>query len=242
MGSVPVTEEMNAEKFRVLASTAIEEINRRGKLAIVVGGSGLYIKALTHGLAPLPAVDPKLRAELNALSLEELNARLAAVDPSGAKKIDQQNKRRVVQGAGDFRADRRAGFRATVAMERTAPQNAAAFCFCAIASNSIHASINGWRRCFATALRRKSPRLARSARPPPRPLVSTKSALCWQEKQVPSECLAAIQQATRRYAKRQLTWFRRQTNLEPLNLSLLKDHAAAVDWILQKVSLLPPLE
>jgi tRNA A37 N6-isopentenylltransferase MiaA len=56
------------------------------------------------------------------------------------------------------------------------------------------------------------------------------------------ECIAAIQQATRRYAKRQLTWFRRQSNLEPLNLSLLKDHAAAVDWILQKVSLLPLLD
>ena len=42
-----MTEEMSAEKFRVLASTAIEEINRRGRLAIVVGGSGLYIKALT---------------------------------------------------------------------------------------------------------------------------------------------------------------------------------------------------
>jgi tRNA A37 N6-isopentenylltransferase MiaA len=54
--------------------------------------------------------------------------------------------------------------------------------------------------------------------------------------------VAAIQQATRRYAKRQLTWFRRQLSFEPLNLSLLKDHAAAVDWILQKVSLLPPLE
>jgi tRNA A37 N6-isopentenylltransferase MiaA len=47
-------------------------------------------------------------------------------------------------------------------------------------------------------------------------------------------CIAAIQQATRRYAKRQLTWFRQQPNFEPLNLSLLKDHAAAVDWILQK--------
>ena len=56
-----------------------------------------------------------------------------------------------------------------------------------------------------------------------------------------AECRAAIQQATRRYAKRQLTWFRRQPNLEALNLSLLKDHAAAVDWILQKVALLPVL-
>ena len=45
---------MNAEKYRRAASRAIEEIQSRDKLAIVVGGSGLYIKALTHGLAPFP--------------------------------------------------------------------------------------------------------------------------------------------------------------------------------------------
>jgi tRNA dimethylallyltransferase len=46
------------------------------------------------------------------------------------------------------------------------------------------------------------------------------------------QCVAAIQQATRRYAKRQLTWFRRQTNFRPLNLSLLS-HNEAVTWISQ---------
>jgi tRNA dimethylallyltransferase len=51
-----------------------------------------------------------------------------------------------------------------------------------------------------------------------------------------AQCIAAIQQSTRRYAKRQLTWFRRQTNLEPLNLSLLS-HDEAVKWITQRVSL-----
>ena len=56
-----LTEEMNAEKFRRVAWRAIDEINSRGRLAIVVGGSGLYIKALTHGLAPLPESDPELR-------------------------------------------------------------------------------------------------------------------------------------------------------------------------------------
>ena len=45
------------------------------------------------------------------------------------------------------------------------------------------------------------------------------------------QCVAAIQQATRRYAKRQLTWFRRQTNFEPLNLSLLS-HNEAAKWTL----------
>ncbi len=102
INSVPATEEMSAEKFRALAVAAIGEINRRGKLALIVGGSGLYLKALTHGLAPLPAVDVKLRAELNALSLDDLNARLAKVDPSGAEKIDWQNKRRVVRALEIF--------------------------------------------------------------------------------------------------------------------------------------------
>jgi tRNA dimethylallyltransferase len=62
-----------------------------------------------------------------------------------------------------------------------------------------------------------------------------------EEKLSLPECVATIQRKTRRYAKRQLTWFRQQPNFEALNLSLLKDHSAAVDWILQKVSLLSPL-
>ena len=79
---VSVTEQMNAEKFRKLAETAIADINARGKLALVVGGSGLY---------------PELRSELNALPLDELNSRLAQVDPQIATKVDQKNKRRVVR-------------------------------------------------------------------------------------------------------------------------------------------------
>src|SRR4030095_17176435 len=51
IGTTPPQEEMNAEKFRVAAATAINEIHSRGKLAIVVGGSGIYIKALSYGLA-----------------------------------------------------------------------------------------------------------------------------------------------------------------------------------------------
>jgi tRNA A37 N6-isopentenylltransferase MiaA len=50
----------------------------------------------------------------------------------------------------------------------------------------------------------------------------------------PAECIAAIQQATRRYAKRQLTWFRHQSNFEALNLSLLS-HVKAVEWIAERV-------
>src|SRR5881398_1351528 len=67
IGTTPLHEEMNAEKYRRAATRAIEEIHSRGKLAIVVGGSGLYLKALTDGLAPVPEFDPKLREKLNAM-------------------------------------------------------------------------------------------------------------------------------------------------------------------------------
>src|ERR1700747_978854 len=74
IGTLPITEEMNAEKFRKLAFQAISKIHSRGSLAIVVGGSGLYVKALTHGLSATPASDPKIRAKLNRLTLDELCA------------------------------------------------------------------------------------------------------------------------------------------------------------------------
>src|SRR5213078_5021600 len=54
VGTMSILEEMNAEKFRKLALQAIAEIHSRGKPAIVVGGSGLYLKALTHGLSCAP--------------------------------------------------------------------------------------------------------------------------------------------------------------------------------------------
>src|SRR5687767_1281858 len=51
IGNVPLSEEMNAEKYRALADEVIRDVHARGKQVIVVGGSGLYVKALTHGLA-----------------------------------------------------------------------------------------------------------------------------------------------------------------------------------------------
>ena len=94
---MPLREEMNAEKFRLAGLRAVDEINSRGKLAIVVGGSGLYIKALTHGLAPLPQSDPALREKLNTMRLDDLCSQLVELDPQTARKIDLKNRRRVVR-------------------------------------------------------------------------------------------------------------------------------------------------
>ena len=97
IGTTPLRDEMNAEKYRRAASRAIDEINSRCELAIIVGGSGLYIKALTHGLAPLPESDPKLREKLNAMSLDDLCSQLVELDPETARKIDLKNRRRVIR-------------------------------------------------------------------------------------------------------------------------------------------------
>src|SRR5207244_5903861 len=92
IGTTPLHEEMNAEKYRRAASRVIGEIHSRGKVAIVVGGSGLYVKALTDGLAPVPGSDPKLREKLNAISLDELRSRLIELASEAARKIDMKNR------------------------------------------------------------------------------------------------------------------------------------------------------
>src|SRR5260221_1927906 len=97
IGQIPLSKEMNTKKHRRHAFRAIEEINSRGKLAIVVGGSGLYVRAVSHGLAPLPEANPKLRQKLNAMSLDELRSRLAELDPETVRKIDTKNRRRLVR-------------------------------------------------------------------------------------------------------------------------------------------------
>src|SRR5688572_11205037 len=97
IGAVSLRDEMNAEKYRAAAEEIIRDIRARGKPVIVVGGSGLYVKALTHGLAKLPAANVKLRETLEHATMEELFRSLSTLDPTGAKQIDVQNRRRLVR-------------------------------------------------------------------------------------------------------------------------------------------------
>jgi tRNA dimethylallyltransferase len=82
------------------ARAALVEIASRGRLVVVVGGTGLYVRALLDGL-DLDAVptDPDLRARLEreAASGADLHARLAALDPEAAARVDARNVRRVVR-------------------------------------------------------------------------------------------------------------------------------------------------
>jgi tRNA dimethylallyltransferase len=88
--------------YQELAFAAIADIQRRGKLAFLVGGSGLYVRAITGGLSiPKVAPDPELRRSLEDRAEHEgfqpLYRELANIDPMSAGKIDPRNVRRVIR-------------------------------------------------------------------------------------------------------------------------------------------------
>jgi tRNA dimethylallyltransferase len=86
----------SAAVFKRMALEAIDEISSRGKLPILVGGTGLYIDSILYDYSFLPASDPILRQELNTMSLDELlkRAEKMELDTDG---IDLRNKRRVIR-------------------------------------------------------------------------------------------------------------------------------------------------
>ena len=95
-------ERYHAARFRAEAARAIDEVRARGALPVVVGGTGLYVRALLKGLYPAPAADPALRRELEAEAERAgpaaLHARLAALDPAAARALHPNDRVRLVRG------------------------------------------------------------------------------------------------------------------------------------------------
>jgi tRNA dimethylallyltransferase len=90
-------EKCDAGRYYEMAMPVISEIQARGKVPIVVGGSGLYLKFLTHGPSPLPKGDAAMRAEMEEQSLEELLGELEKLDPIEAVQVNRGNKRYVAR-------------------------------------------------------------------------------------------------------------------------------------------------
>lgn len=229
IGAVPLTEEMNAERFRQLALKVLKKIPN----AVIVGGSGMYVKALTDGLSPLPKADPKLRERLEHLSEGELLVRLALRDPATAKTIDARNKRRLIRaleiclltGRPVSQQRQRSGSTKTNGV------------FVFRDREDLHARINARvRKMFDDGVVAEV-RATEKIGPTSAQTLGLQQIHEFIAGRISKEeCIAAIQQATRRYAKRQLTWFRHQTKFEPLNLTRLGP-AEAIEWITRKARL-----
>lgn len=95
-------ESFSLAQYQELAYRAIDDIHQRGKLPLLVGGSGLYVRAVVEGwqipqAPPNPELRKKLEEKAAAIGVEKLYQELVAIDPAAAQKIDPRNVRRVIR-------------------------------------------------------------------------------------------------------------------------------------------------
>ncbi len=100
-------ESFTLAQYQQLAYAAIDDVHRRGSIPLLVGGTGLYVKAVLEGLnIPHVEPDPQLReqlyAEADAEGYKTLHRRLRELDPAAAERVDPRNVRRVVRALEVF--------------------------------------------------------------------------------------------------------------------------------------------
>lgn len=208
-GVIPLTEACDAQRYHSLAVPVIQDIAARGRVPIVVGGSGLYIKALTHGLSPLPAASPELRAQLKQLAADEQVTQLLQLDPAAATTVNLRNPRYVERAL-------------EICLLTGQPQSGLRSSF-AQAEPQVSGVIFVWDRealyrrinqrtldMFAAGLIEEV-RTTGPLSPTAEKAIGVREVRAHLAGQVPlPDTIAAIQQSTRHYAKRQITWFRRE--------------------------------
>jgi len=211
-------EEMDAARYHAMAQPIIDDIATRGKKPIVVGGSGLYLKFLTHGPAPAPTGDPALREKLDRLDLSEILQQLKELDPEEWQNQTKQN-------AGNRRHLSRAleiclltGGKASE-LRKTFEKD----------TSHLEGIVLTWDRALLAEriAKRTHEMLAKGAidevRKIPENATTVRQAIGVKEIQAylagdlsRDECCEKIATSTRQYAKRQQNWFRRETWLTPL--------------------------
>jgi tRNA dimethylallyltransferase len=217
-----LTESFDAAQFARLAHRAVAEIQSRGRVPILCGGTGLYFKAFLEGLGEAPSADSKLRAELEATPLENLLAELRERDPAAYEKIDKKNPRRVIRAVEVIRLTGKAF--STVQSPKSKVQGQKPEFFCVTRSSDdlrkrIDARVDAM---FAHGLVDETRELLK------RGLAQNKTAMqaigyrqvtehLRGERSLP-ETIELVKIKTRQFAKRQLTWFRAQKNLEWIEL------------------------
>ena len=220
VGFLSPEQSFDAAQFAELAREKIREIVDRGKLPIITGGSGLYIKALTHGLAELPSGDARLRSELAKLSDCQLRDWLKVVDP--LTTVDLRNRRRISRALEISLVAGRPASQLRTQWE-TATAN-----FRGILLVRERAELSGRiaenvRAIFQRGVVAEITRIPKIG-PTARMAIGLREIEALQRGELTEgECMEAIMLSTRRYAKRQLTWFRNQFMFRLIDLTGLRD-------------------
>jgi tRNA dimethylallyltransferase len=228
VGTVPLTQRCDVAQYLVEAQRCIADIRARGRMPMVCGGTGLYVRALTHGLAALPPADAALREDLERRPIEELQGQFAELDPQGAARLDLKNPRRVIRALEVCLLTGRpfSSFREQWAT----PPAGVRGVFLMRDRDELYARIEARTEAMFAAGVVEEVRTAGAIGPTAEQTLGLREIRALLAGEMDrAACIAAIQQATRRYAKRQLTWFRREPGVAPMNLTGRRDSAVAAE-------------
>jgi tRNA dimethylallyltransferase len=96
-GHIDGAESCSAAHWAKDAKTAITEAHKDGRLPVLVGGTGLYLRTLLDGIAPIPEIDPAIRQSVRALDVALAYARLADVDADAASRLNPNDTTRIAR-------------------------------------------------------------------------------------------------------------------------------------------------
>ncbi len=230
----------SAGKYIEDISPIIDALHARGRVPIVTGGTGLYIKAMTRGLFKGPGADWTLREELNPLTSETLYARLKETDPETAEDIMPADKRRTIRALEVcIKTGRKMS---ELKKERTV----------ALPYDFIKVALSREREELYPMIEQRVDEMIRRglidevkgvlAMQPSRSAMQAigyKELKRHLEGEYPvEEAVRLIKRNTKRYAKRQFTWFRKEEDLNWVDIT----GAKGPDAVVEKLQPLLPAE
>ncbi|HHS49658.1 MAG TPA: tRNA (adenosine(37)-N6)-dimethylallyltransferase MiaA, partial [candidate division Zixibacteria bacterium] len=226
VGYLSPAERTTAFAWAKLAAEHLDDIYRRGKSAIIVGGTGLYIDALTEGIFEAPASDAAIRDSLyaRAENAEDLHAQLAEIDPTSADRIHPNNLVRVIRALEVYYTS---GKSLTENFEATAvPAEGWKFAkfFLDMDREALYARIEERTRALLSAgwidEVRRLVLSGNSEDSPGMNAIGYREILRYLRGEITSEELAEeIARKTRNYAKRQITWFSNRGNFQRIDIT-----------------------
>jgi tRNA dimethylallyltransferase len=241
-GVIDAAENCSAGRWVALAQAEIDAARRAGRLPILAGGTGLYLEVLLNGLAALPSIPAAAREEAKALYAElggaVFRARLAALDPVSAAKIAASDAQRLTRAYEVARATGKPLSQWQAEQAPTRSLRAAAHVLLPEREGLYRACDARVRAMIAQGAEEEARTLLGRGLAPNRPAMKAvglrELGAALDGRSTRDEAIAAMQQATRQYAKRQYTWFRnRLQNSEKLRRLTIKEQFS--------VSLLPEI-
>jgi tRNA dimethylallyltransferase len=215
-GILPAAERCNAGRWRALALVEIAAAQAAGKLPILVGGTGLYLEALSKGLAPIPAIPDEIRAEARArhasLGADAFYAELSGLDPEMAARLKPGDTQRLLRAWEVWQAtgESLAAFQRRTPDEPTVPLTTLLLM---PPRETLYAAIDArCRRMLEQGALAETRALLAQGLPDDLPAMKSvgvpELAAYIAGTTDLDTALSRFQQASRNYAKRQMTWFR----------------------------------